>query len=66
MAKRLRTRNCRCHSNSENREDSWAFLDRRLEHVMRIGRLKGKLQRIFPSPGMIARLIKGSRRPRFG
>ena len=52
--------------NSENREDSWAFLDRRLEDVMRIGRLKGKLQRIFPSPGMIARLIKGSRRPRFG
>ena len=51
---------------SENHEDSWAFLERRLEDVMRIGRLKGSVQRILPTPGMIARLLKGGGAARFG
>ena len=43
---------------SEDHEESWAFLDRRLEDVMRVGRLTGKLRRMLPSPEIIARLIK--------
>ena len=44
---------------SENYEESWAFLDRRLEDVMRVGRAKANLQRLLPSPQFIANLIKG-------
>ena len=42
----------------ENYEESWAFLDRRLEDVMRVGRAKANLQRLLPSPQFIANLIK--------
>ena len=56
---------------SENYEESWAFLDRRLEDVMRVGRAKANLQRLLPSPQFIANLIKGgsgwdSGRTRYG
>ena len=44
--------------NSENQEESWAFLDRRIEDVMRVERLKGKLRHMLPSPEIWARLIK--------
>lgn len=44
---------------SEDHQESWAFLDRRLEDVMRVGRLKGKLQSFLPSPEILARLITG-------
>jgi ubiquinone biosynthesis protein COQ9 len=43
---------------SENYEESWAFLDRRLEDVMRVGRVKANLQRLLPSPQFIANLLK--------
>ncbi len=44
---------------SEKCEESWAFLDRRLEDVMRVGRVKANLQRLLPSPQFLATLIKG-------
>lgn len=48
---------------SEDHADSWAFLDRRLNDVVRIGRASGNLgnnlQRIVPSVGLLARLSKG-------
>ena len=44
---------------SETCEESWAFLDRRLEDVMRVGRVKANLQRVLPSPQFLATLIKG-------
>ena len=44
---------------SENCEESWAFLDRRLEDVMRVGQVKANLQRLLPSPQFIANLING-------
>ena len=43
---------------SENYEESWAFLDRRLEDVMRVGRAKANLQRLLPSPQFVSNLIK--------
>ena len=43
---------------SENYEESWAFLDRRLEDVMRVGRVKANLQRLLPSPQFVSNLIK--------
>jgi ubiquinone biosynthesis protein COQ9 len=43
---------------SEGREQSWAFLDRRLEDVVRIGRIRGNIERILPSPGLLARLFR--------
>ena len=43
---------------SENYEESWAFLDRRLEDVVRVGGVKANLQRLLPSPQFIANLIK--------
>jgi len=46
---------------SEDQGESWDFLDRRLEDVMRVGRLKGNLQRILPTPETIAQLVRGRR-----
>ena len=46
---------------SEDHEECWAFLDRRLEDVTRVGRLQGRLRSVLPSPEIMARLIK--RRP---
>ena len=43
---------------SENYEESWAFLDRRLEDVMRVGQAKANLQRLLPSPQFVSNLIK--------
>ena len=43
---------------SENCEESWAFLDRRLEDVMRVRRVKANLQRLLPSPQFVSNLIK--------
>ena len=46
---------------SENHEDCWAFLDRRLEDVTRARKLRGRLEQILPSPEIMARLLR--RRP---
>jgi len=51
---------------SEDHEESWAFLDRRLEDVMRLGKLRAKLQNMLPSPEIMANLARRDRsgRPR--
>ncbi len=46
---------------SEDHTDSWAFLERRLEDVMRIGRLRAKLQNILPSPEIVVNFARRSR-----
>ena len=43
---------------SEGREQSWAFLDRRLDDVVRVGRISGNLKRILPSAELLARLSR--------
>ena len=49
---------------SENYKESWAFLDRRLEDVMRLGKLRAKLQNMLPSPKTMANFA-GRRRSRY-
>jgi ubiquinone biosynthesis protein COQ9 len=39
---------------SEDQIESWAFLDRRIEDVMRLGRLGARLESFFPWPGRSA------------
>ena len=46
---------------SEDHGESWAFLDRRLEDVMKLGRLRAKLQSFLPSPEIMANLAKRGR-----
>ncbi len=46
---------------SEDHKESWAFLDRRLEDVMRLGRLRAKFQNFLPSPAIIANFARRSR-----
>lgn len=43
---------------SEDSEQSWAFLDRRLDDVVRAGQLSGKLKRILPSAERLARMSR--------
>ena len=43
---------------SEGHEQSWAFLDRRLEDVVRVGLLRGKIERILPSPALLSRMLR--------
>lgn len=51
---------------SENFEDTWAFLDRRIEAVMKIQKAKGRLERLtsrIPNPiGILSTLRYGLRR----
>ena len=51
---------------SEDHEESWAFLDRRLQDVMRVGRLKGEMQRFLPSLETLARLLRSGPGRTFG
>jgi ubiquinone biosynthesis protein COQ9 len=46
---------------SEGHAESWAFLDRRLEDVMRLGRLRARLRNFMPSPDVIANLAQRGR-----
>lgn len=46
---------------SENHMESWAFLDRRLEDVMRLGRLRARLQSFLPSPEVMANFARRRR-----
>ena len=43
---------------SEGRDQSWAFLDRRLNDLVRAGQLSGKLKRILPSAELLARMSR--------
>ncbi len=40
---------------SENKADSWAFLDRRIADVMRVPRAMGRLRRLAPNPERLLR-----------
>lgn len=46
---------------SEDHSESWTFLDRRLEDVMKLGKLKVKLRQLLPSPEIVVHLAKGGR-----
>ena len=45
---------------SEGREQSRAFLDRRLNDVVRVGQFSGNLKRFLPSAALLARMSPGS------
>jgi len=51
---------------SESCEQSWAFLDRRLNDVVRAGQLSAKLKRILPSAELLARMSPVGRGRSFG
>jgi len=42
---------------SEDHMESWAFLDRRLEDVMKLGKLRARLQNMLPSPKVMANVV---------
>lgn len=42
----------------EGREQSWAFLDRRLDDVVRVGSLRGTIERMLPSPALLGRMLR--------
>ena len=49
---------------SENRADSWAFLDRRIADVMRVPRAMGRLKKLVPDPQRLLRALGSLRSPR--
>ncbi|MCH7555772.1 MAG: COQ9 family protein [Proteobacteria bacterium] len=49
---------------SENRADSWAFLDRRIADVMRVPRAMGRLKKLVPDPQRLLRAFVSLRSPR--
>ena len=49
---------------SENRADSWAFLDRRIADVMRVPRAMGRLKKLVPSPERLLRAFGSLRSPK--
>ncbi len=40
---------------SENRAESWAFLDRRIDNVMQVPRVMGRLKKLAPNPERLLR-----------
>ena len=46
---------------SEDHAESWSFLDRRLEDVMRLGRLRAKFNNFLSSPQIISKFAQRSR-----